>query len=70
MIEGGSERAVLTDIFNFEMDFTEYDMTSFLFYIGLLTIQKEEEGGYLFKIPNKVIQELYHTVLETTSSVY
>jgi hypothetical protein len=56
----GNVSAVLTDIFNFELPFTEYDIISLLFYMGWLTIQEADEGGYLFKIPNRVIQELYY----------
>ena len=56
----GNVSAVLTDIFNFEKPFSEFDITSLLFYMGWLTIEKADEGGYWFKIPNRVIQELYY----------
>ena len=54
--------AVLTDIFNFEKPFTEYDIVSLLFYMGWLTIKEagEGEGDYTFKMPNRVIEELYY----------
>jgi Predicted AAA-ATPase/PD-(D/E)XK nuclease superfamily len=54
--------AVITDIFNFELPFTEYDIISLLFYMGWLTIKEEEEGegDFIFKMPNKVIEELYY----------
>ena len=58
----GSVSAQLTDLFNFEKIFTEYDIISLLFYMGWLTIKEAEEGAgdYSFKIPNRVIQELYY----------
>ena len=54
--------AVITDIFNFELPFTEYDIISLLFYMGWLTIKEadEGEGNFIFKMPNKVIEELYY----------
>jgi hypothetical protein len=60
IVEEGAVSAVLTDIFNFEKDFTEFDITSLLFYMGWLTIKEPDEGAYLFEIPNRVIQELYY----------
>jgi Predicted AAA-ATPase/PD-(D/E)XK nuclease superfamily len=60
IIQDGSVSAVLTDIFNFEKPFAEYDITSLLFYMGWLTIQEFDEGAYLFKMPNRVIEELYY----------
>ena len=58
----GETAAQLTDLFNFELPFNEYDITSLLFYMGWLTIKaaEEGEGEYIFKIPNRVIQELYY----------
>jgi Predicted AAA-ATPase/PD-(D/E)XK nuclease superfamily len=58
----GTVSARLTDIFNFEKPFTEYDIVSLLFYMGWLTINTAEEGerNFTFKIPNRVIQELYY----------
>jgi hypothetical protein len=55
-------QAVLTDIFNFELPFTEYDIISLLFYMGWLTIKEadEGEGNFIFKMPNRVIEELYY----------
>ena len=56
----GSVSANLTDIFNFEKVFEESDIISLLFYMGWLTISGMEEGEYIFKMPNRVIQELYY----------
>ena len=56
----GSVSAAITDIFNFEKLFEESDIISLLFYMGWLTIKTIEEGEYVFKMPNRVIQELYY----------
>jgi hypothetical protein len=46
--------------FNFEHDFTENDFINFLYYLGNLTIERKNEiGEILFRIPNRVIGELY-----------
>jgi Predicted AAA-ATPase len=60
LTEHGEIMARLTSIFNFEKKFTEYDIISLLFYMGWLTIKEAEEGerNFIFKIPNRVIQEL------------
>jgi Predicted AAA-ATPase/PD-(D/E)XK nuclease superfamily len=52
--------AGITDIFNFEKTFEESDIISILFYMGWLTIERMEEGEHVFRMPNKVIQELYY----------
>jgi Predicted AAA-ATPase/PD-(D/E)XK nuclease superfamily len=56
----GRVSAAITDIFNFEKLFEESDTISLLFYMGWLTIKTIEEGEYVFKMPNRVIQELYY----------
>jgi hypothetical protein len=56
----GTISAAMTDIFNFEKFFTESDTISLLFYMGWLTIKTIEEGEYVFKMPNRVVQELYY----------
>jgi hypothetical protein len=52
--------AELTEFFNLEKDFSEADLISLLFYMGWITIQKEEEGQFVFEMPNRVIRELYY----------
>jgi hypothetical protein len=54
----GRVSAGITDIFNFEKLFEESDIVSLLFYMGWLTIEGMEEGEYVFKMPNRVIQEV------------
>jgi Predicted AAA-ATPase len=62
IVSEGRTSAILTEIFNFEKPFDEYDIVSLLFYMGWLTIKQAEEGecNYTFNIPNRVIQELYY----------
>ncbi|MCS6794770.1 MAG: ATP-binding protein, partial [Raineya sp.] len=46
--------------FSFEKEFAEREFVNFLFYLGTLTIQEAYPNGTIaFKIPNKVIAELY-----------
>jgi hypothetical protein len=50
--------AQITEFFNLEKGFTEYDLISLLFYMGWITIKDIDEGRHRFVIPNRVIQEL------------
>jgi hypothetical protein len=52
--------AQITDFFNLEKGFSEYDVVSLLFYMGWITIKEMDEGLFVFNIPNRVIQELYY----------
>jgi hypothetical protein len=52
--------AQITDFFNLELDFTNDDIISLLYYMGWLTIQDEVDGIWRFKMPNRVISELYY----------
>ena len=45
--------------FNPEMEFTEKELISMLYYLGYLTIDGEVFGKPELKIPNKVMKELY-----------
>ena len=56
----GSLKAKLTDFFNLEKAFSESDLVSLLYYMGWITIKGEDEGMYIFQIPNQVIRELYY----------
>ena len=56
----GVLKAYMTDFFNLERKFYESDLISLLFYMGWLTIQSESEGRFIFKMPNRVIRELYY----------
>ena len=49
----------ITDQFSLEKEFREDDFLSLLFYLGFLTIDKEEFGEIIFKVPNNVIKGLY-----------
>jgi hypothetical protein len=56
----GSLLAEITQFFNLELAFSDDDLISLLFYMGWITIQNEEEGLHRFKMPNRVISELYY----------
>jgi chorismate mutase len=46
--------------FSFEKPFTENDFVNLLYYFGNLTIETRNEAGeIIFRIPNRVIEELY-----------
>lgn len=57
----GSIEDMLVRQFSFEIDFTDNQFTSLLFYMGYLTIQEIDSGSarIRFGVPNYVIQELY-----------
>jgi Predicted AAA-ATPase/PD-(D/E)XK nuclease superfamily len=50
----------VTQIFNFDIEFTTTDFMSLLFYMGFLTIKKAYGNSWLLQIPNRVIEQLYH----------
>ncbi len=52
--------AEVTEFFNLEKEFSEYDIVSLLFYMGWITITSENDGLYNFQMPNRVIRELYY----------
>jgi PD-(D/E)XK nuclease superfamily len=51
--------APLTIQFSLDKDWTPADFISFLYYNGLITIEKAALGGLSFRTPNEVIHELY-----------
>jgi len=59
ILNTGSIRAEMTQIFNFERGFTNYDFISLLYYMGLLTIRQSIFYLDEFVIPNYVIKSLY-----------
>jgi hypothetical protein len=52
--------AQITEFFNLEKTISDEDIISLLFYMGWITIHDVEEGLYRFKIPNRVVSELYY----------
>ena len=52
--------AEITDFFNLEKPISEDDIISLLFYMGWITIIDEDEGIYRFRMPNRVVSELYY----------
>ena len=59
LTDTGEIAAELTAQFSLEKNFTQDDLVSLLFYMGFLTIQARELGGFIFTFPNYVIQKLY-----------
>lgn len=59
ILNGEEITAVITAQFSLEKDFDEDDFKSLLFYLGLLTIEREDLGDVVLKVPNNVIKELY-----------
>ncbi len=49
----------ITEKFNPEIEFTTKEFSSLLFYLGYLTIKKEELGRTVLNIPNRVMKEIY-----------
>ena len=58
LIEKGTIEANLTKKYSFEVPWTRDNFISLLFYMGILTIDKEDLN-HVFKMPNYVIRQLY-----------
>ena len=50
----------VTQIFNFDVEFTTTDFMSLLFYMGFLTVKSAYADAWLLQMPNRVIEQLYH----------
>jgi hypothetical protein len=60
VLEKGSVESEQIYQFHFEKDFGKKEFVNFLFYLGNLTLQEVYSNGILaFRVPNKVIEELY-----------
>ncbi len=49
----------ITEKFNPEIEFTQKDLVSMLYYLGYLTIEGEDFAMTELKVPNKVMKEMY-----------
>ena len=58
-ISGEGYLSNIVEKFNPTVEFKEEEFVSILFYLGYLTISKEEYGYEELKIPNKIMKELY-----------
>ena len=58
-VSGEGILSEITQKFNPAMEFTDMDLVSMLYYLGYLTIVKEELGMPELKAPNKVMREIY-----------
>lgn len=59
LITEGQIAAQLTQQFSFEKDFTNDDLISILFYLGIVTIKQPQLSRFIFEPPNFVITQLY-----------
>ena len=59
LMDLGETSAILTTQFSFERDFYRDDFVSLLFYLGLISINRENLDAMVFSIPNYVIKWLY-----------
>ncbi len=59
IIAGNEQIGKITREFNLEKNFNKKDFLSLLFYLGFLTISREESGLIYFKVPNYAIKEIY-----------
>lgn len=55
----GSVTGLLTEQFSLVKGFSQDDLVSLLFYMGLLTIKERQFDDWTFVIPNLVIEQLY-----------
>lgn len=59
ILEGKKIRCRITEGFSLEKDFSQDDFKSLLFYIGMLTIDRELLDRVILKVPNYAIKGLY-----------
>jgi hypothetical protein len=59
ILSGETLSTRITKQFSMERDFTEADLESLLFYMGLLTIDRPAAGRVSLKVPNEVMKWLY-----------
>lgn len=59
IIAGNEQIGKISREFNLEKKFNKKDFLSLLFYLGFLTISREENGLIYFKVPNYAIKEIY-----------
>jgi hypothetical protein len=50
----------MTQIFNFDLEFSNADFLTLLFYMGFLTAKGEVADRWILHMPNRVIEHLYH----------
>jgi hypothetical protein len=60
LLENREVTVKMTQIFNFDLGFTNDDFLSLLFYMGFLTIKQGRGLKYILKMPNQVVEQLYH----------
>jgi hypothetical protein len=61
ILYGETLSAAITDQFSMERNFTNDDLKSLLFYMGLLTIDTADVDSVNLRVPNTVMKNLYFT---------
>jgi hypothetical protein len=59
ILAGNEQMGKITGEFNLKSDFSRKDFLSLLFYLGFLTIDREEDGFIYFRVPNYAVKEIY-----------
>ena len=59
ILSGREQMGKVTREFNLQQKFNKKDFLSLLFYLGFLTIDREENGFIYFRVPNYAVQEIY-----------
>ncbi|RAK11730.1 PD-(D/E)XK nuclease superfamily protein [Halanaerobium saccharolyticum] len=59
ILAGNDQRGKVTVEFNLQRRFSKKDFLSLLFYLGFLTIAREEDGFIYFRVPNYAVKEIY-----------
>jgi len=59
LMEFGETSATLTQEFSFERNFNRDDFVSLLFYLGIVSINRDNLDALIFSIPNYVIKSIY-----------
>jgi len=59
LVQNGYIDFPLTQLYNLDLEFTEDDFLSLLFYMGMLRLKEPLSSDWRFEIPNYVIKKLY-----------
>ncbi len=60
ILSGHEQKGKITTEYNLLGSFSKRDFISLLFYMGLLTINREELGFIYFDVPNYAVKEIYY----------
>jgi hypothetical protein len=60
LLESREVSVDMTQIFNFDLGFSTNDFLTLLFYMGFLTFKSKAGDRRILRMPNRVIEHLYH----------